>query len=377
MPGSSNEGRNQSLRFETANDVLNACRNLQRAAVVLLFAITGMRLNEVLTIRSGCVRRTRNHSVERIWLESVHRKYADRIQGDPARWLCGPVGARAVAVLERLSAPTRRESGLDYLIGPIAEAGRHRITNPHRAYRGGSAAIFFSPRGWWSRFLCQYGITGPDGKVAHIHAHQFRRTFARWCALCDSGTGLLALKDHFKHASILMTRHYARIDDELLLLYEAEKDRVRAETFDKVLRAEALGGTGGRLLKRKVDLAIEDGELPREFRGLAGAPVRAQRIKNWLQSGVQLRACAGHYCVPIDPLAVCDERKGVGCNKGVCPNAVFHPEHAPALAEKIRNDRRALDILNAVTPAAPYVAKLREHIRVQDKILRDIAGSTA
>ena len=97
--------------------------------------------------------------------------------------------------------------------------------------------------------------SGPH--LAHIHAHQFRRTFARGCALTDSSTGLLALQDHFKHASLAMTRHYAQIDDELLLMFEMEKDRIRAESFDRVLRTEALGGVGGRLIKRKIDTAIE------------------------------------------------------------------------------------------------------------------------
>ena len=352
--------------------VHDACRHLQTAAVALLFAITGMRLNELLTAQRGCVQRTVDGPVERIWIESMHSKYADRSTGDRARWLCGPIGEKAVAVLTRLSEPTRRESRTDYLIGPLAEHGRHRIKNVRRTYRGGSANTFFSPKQWWARFLRDHHIGGAEEKVAHIHAHQFRRTFARWCALSDSGTSLLALKDHFKHASILMTRHYAQIDDELLLLFELEKDRIRAESFDKVLRAEALGGVGGHLIKNKITHAIASGELPRNFRGVAGARVRADCIQSWLQSGVQMRACAGHYCLPIDPHVACGETDSMGCNKGVCRNAVFHPEHAPGLAEKIRNDQRSLGKLSAWTPAAPYVEQLREHIRVQKKILADI-----
>lgn len=350
----------------------NACRHLQTAAVALLFAITGMRLNELLTAERGCVQRTVDGTVERIWIGSMHSKYADRSTGDRACWLCGPIGEKAIAALTRLSEPTRRESRTDYLVGPLAEHGRHRIKNVRTTYRGGSANTFFSPKGWWARFLRDHRIGSTDRKVVHIHAHQFRRTFARWCALSDSGTSLLALKDHFKHASILMTRHYAQIDDELLLLFELEKDRIRAESFDKVLRAEALGGVGGHLIKNKVTHAIATGELPRNFRGVAGARIRAECIQSWLQSGVQMRACAGHYCVPIDPHVACGETHSMGCNKGVCRNAVFHPEHAPGLAEKIRNDQHSLEKLSAWTPAAPYVEQLREHIRVQGKILANI-----
>jgi len=353
-------------------NVINACRDLQLAAVVLLFAITGMRLNELLTIRVGCLKRTKDGEVDRFWIESTHSKYADRAHGENARWLCGPMGADAIAVLERLSEPVRRETDGDYLIGTIAEHGRHRITNARTRYGGGSANTILSARGWWGQFLRRHGIAGSSSRPTHIHAHQFRRTFARWCALSDSGTGLLALKDHFKHASLAMTRHYAQIDDELLLMFELEKDRIRAESFDRVLRTEALGGVGGRLIKRKIDDAIESGELPREFRGLAGAKLRSDCVKKWLESGVQLRACAGHYCVPIDPHVACAETSSLGCNKGTCRNAVFHPEHAPGLAEKLRLDRETLAKLAERAPGSAHVEQLREHIRVQAKILDGI-----
>jgi len=352
--------------------IFNACRDLQTAAVTLLFAITGMRLNELLTIKEGCLQRTFDGTIERIWIESIHSKFADRSSGDRVRWLCGPIGGKAIAVLTRLSEARRRESSTDFLIGPLAERGRHRIRSGPEAYRGGTATSFVLRKFWWGRFLREHNITGADGKVVHIHAHQFRRTFARWCALSDSNTSLLALKDHFKHASILMTRYYAQIDDELLILFELEKNRLSAESFDKVLRSEALGGVGGHLIKQKIDRAIAKGDLPRNFRGMAGSRIRANCIQNWLCSGVQMRACAGHYCVPIDPHATCRDTDSMGCNTGVCRNAVFHPEHAPGLAEKLRNDRRTLEKLSAWTPETPYVERLREHIRIQEKNLADI-----
>lgn len=184
-------------QLESVERVLDACRHLQTAAVALLFATTGMRLNELLTIKLGCIKHTIDGAVERVWIESMHSKYADRAGGDRARWLCGPMGEQAVAVLTRLSEPTRRESRTEYLIGPLAESGRHRIKNVRTSYKSGSANAFFSSKLWWRRFLHEHAISGAAGTVVHIHAHQFRRTFARWCALSDSSTGLLALKDHF------------------------------------------------------------------------------------------------------------------------------------------------------------------------------------
>ena len=60
------------------------------------------------------------------------------------------------------------------------------------------------------------------------------------------------------------------------------------------------------------------------------------------------------------------------CNKGTCRNAVFHPEHAPGLAEKLRLDRETLAKLAERAPGSAHVEQLHEHIRVQAKILDSI-----
>ena len=61
-------------------------------------------------------------------------------------------------------------------------------------------------------------IRGEDGLPYPLHAHQFRRTYARFVARSELGD-LLTLRDHFGHWSVDMAALYAdgyEADVELL-----------------------------------------------------------------------------------------------------------------------------------------------------------------
>jgi hypothetical protein len=75
--------------------------------------------------------------------------------------------------------------------------------------------------------------------------HQFRKTFARFVAVGDK-TGLLALKQHFKHVSIAMTDRYVGRDLELLELVDAEKQHGIRQALDELLGADCLAGKLGQ-----------------------------------------------------------------------------------------------------------------------------------
>jgi integrase len=78
-------------------------------------------------------------------------------------------------------------------------------------------------------FCADHSILGEDGKPYPLHAHQFRRTYARYVARAELGD-LLTLRDHFGHWSIDMTTYYAdgapdtfETDVELLKMVTTEK----------------------------------------------------------------------------------------------------------------------------------------------------------
>ena len=87
-----------------------------------------------------------------------------------------------------------------------------------------------------------------------------------------------------------------------------EEEKLLFESFDKALRAERMAGPGGARLKRKIDEAITDGRLPKEFRGEAGGYLRKDMIRNLVESGQRIYPCAAsNYCWFRPESALCTQ----------------------------------------------------------------------
>ncbi|WP_165419826.1 tyrosine-type recombinase/integrase, partial [Edaphobacter modestus] len=207
---------------------------LQTACFVLIAFATGMRLSELLSMREGCCQtETHPEQPSLVWLHSRVFKMQGVPDGREAKWLGGPVCAKAVQVLERLGSNVRRHARTPYLWLPIPSTyGRYRTSAPLL-----QPTILRRLR----LYVTMLGLKNSRGQTYHIHPHMFRRTFARYVVRYDT-TNLLALKEHFKHISLSMTDYYVGNDLELWMLMEEETDRVSIESFDKALRADQLAG---------------------------------------------------------------------------------------------------------------------------------------
>jgi hypothetical protein len=210
------------------------------------------------------------------------------------------------------------------------------------------------------------------GRLFHIHPHMFRRTFARYVARHDT-TNLLALKEHFKHLSLTMTDYYVGHDLELWMLMEEETEKVSFESFDKAMRADQLGGAGGARLKKKIDAAIAEGRLQKDFRGEAGNHLRKKMILDLAEAGQRIYPCAAsNYCWFQSESALCTEGNRPilkHCNPGACLNSIITLEHRPHW-EKVRRDCEAL--MELKPQAEPYQRALQDIHAVSSKILRDL-----
>jgi hypothetical protein len=200
----------------------------------------------------------------------------------------------------------------------------------------------------------------------------FRRTFARHVARHDT-TNLLALKEHFKHVSLSMTDYYVGSDLELWTLMVEEEEQLFFESFDKALRAEQMAGPGGARLKKKIDEAITQGRLPRDFRGEAGDHLRKEMIRNLVESGQRVYPCAAsNYCWFRPESALCTQEDHPllkRCNPGACTNSIITLEHKPHW-EKVRRDCE--DLMAQKPQAEPYQKALGDIHAVSSKILREL-----
>jgi hypothetical protein len=200
----------------------------------------------------------------------------------------------------------------------------------------------------------------------------FRRTFARHVARYDT-TNLLALKEHFKHASLWMTDYYVGSDLELWTLMMEEEEKLFFESFDKALQAKHLAGPGGVHLKKRIDEAIADGRLPREFRGEAGSHLRKEMIRDLVESGQRVYPCAAsNYCWFRPESALCTRGNHPllkRCNPGACTNSIITLEHKPHW-EKVERDCQ--ELLELKPQAEPYQRALQDIHAVSRKILGDL-----
>ena len=81
---------------------------LQTACFVLIAFATGMRVSEILSLREGCCETQKESGqADLVWLRSRVFKMQGVPEGRNAKWLGGPVCARAVRVLERLGKRVR------------------------------------------------------------------------------------------------------------------------------------------------------------------------------------------------------------------------------------------------------------------------------
>lgn len=339
--------------------------HLQAACFVLIAFATGMRISEILSLRQGCceIQKERGKP-DLVWLRSRVFKIQGAPAGRPAKWLGGPVSAKAVRVLERLLRRVRRKAKSPYLWQPTPAIWRDRAPKP-------LVAISIARR--LKGFLSLLGVKDAFGRPYHIHPHMFRRTFARHVARHDT-TNLLALQEHFKHASLWMTDYYVGSDHELWTLLVEEEEKLYVESFDKALRSDRLAGPGGSHLKKKIDEAIADGRLPKDFRGEAGSHLRKEMVRNLVESGQRVYPCAAsNYCWFRPESALCTQGSHpllTRCNPGACANSIITLEHKPYW-EKIQRDCE--DLMEQKPQAEPYQRALLDIHAVGATILRGLA----
>jgi hypothetical protein len=170
-----------------------------------------------------------------------------------------------------------------------------------------------------------------------------------------------------------MTDYYVGSDLELWTLMMEEEEKLFFESFDKALQAKHLAGPGGVHLKKRIDEAIADGRLPREFRGEAGSHLRKEMIRDLVESGQRVYPCAAsNYCWFRPESALCTRGNHPllkRCNPGACTNSIIALEHKPHW-EKVERDCQ--ELLELKPQAEPYQRALQDIHAVSRKILRDL-----
>jgi integrase len=345
---------------------LNAELVLLRAACFIVVAFsTGMRLSEILAMTRGCIRRekTANHG-DFYWIDSKLYKTQKVASGSARAWMCGPLAARAVDVLERKSVILKAKTPHIFLtVGSFvtvfkAEALNLRVINRYTALYD------------LKRFCASVGVK------TDIHPHRFRRSFARNIIRYTS-TPIPALRDHFHHWSIYMTDWYIGLDPELIEELEAERELLSMEAAEKIC-TQPVSGAGGRRWSRELEERIKDGRLPKNFKGKAGYEFRRKMITGLHASGMIVIPCGDFTnCIFQKDRALCTEGDYPvpnKCNAPDCPNSYILEENVPAHRKKLAKLEELYNDLSEAEKAGPAGLLYMRGITKQRRVLEPFEG---
>jgi integrase len=335
---------------------------LRTACYIVIDMFSGIRDSEMMSLAENSIApdRSKDDTMDIHWLHGTIYKTGMR----PKKWLVPPVVAEAVEVLTRLTAPMRKklrqeEPELEELIalprtGLDAGESLKRLMKRLYTVRNQKHKLFLSVATKYGnsisvlsgtmlnislkRFCADLGIRGHNGLPYPLHAHQFRRTYARLVARAELGD-LLTLRDHFGHWSIDMTTYYAdggadeyETDTELLEMVTNEKVNRQNEIMGSYLNSDTPLANGAHWMKEwraSVRTAANKEELIKEY---AGTITLNGTGHSWCVGNARGTGCGG--------LCVFEAQMCVDCNYGI-----IGQEHRPVWEgiRKQQNEALALD----------------------------------
>lgn len=327
-------------------------RMLQAACYIVCAYLSGMRDSEIQAMRVGCLSVTRSADgvIDRHRIHSLAYK-GKGPRGHPEEWVTISPVARAIDVMERLSARSRTHRATDALWPVLKIAGTRQthlgtdvpaLLNSFRAHLDaayGSAETSAIPR--------------VDGQAWHLTTRQFRRTLAWYIANRPFGT--VAGKIQYKHASIAMFEGYGGASASGFRR-EVEQERALGQLDDIVEHYEDFrrglrptGPASARILSEFARVQHALGDLP-------GRIVDRQRLRTLLGHLARtLHVGFLNDCFFDPTTAACLDRGRAAdrgtpilphCSPDRCPNACITHRHLPpwqasiAEAEHLLKDKR-------------------------------------
>ena len=211
-------------------------------AGIIIQSQTGLRINEVLSIQEGCVKRTSDgYDYMEVTLGKTEK-------GEPIihKVFINDLVKDAITELSEYTSELRKESGLKELF-------IQRVTRKHNAIdvlaKDGYQAYKLNP------FIKRYDIRDNKGALYPLKSHQFRATFVR--ELIKRKVPIAMIMKQYSHVSIEMTAHYLTLQEEEVK--EIYSDMILSpESKIAGLRAKEIKGKLDNLFHGKTEAEIDD-----------------------------------------------------------------------------------------------------------------------
>lgn len=273
-------------------------KDILTKAGIIIQSQTGLRINEVLSIQEGCVKRTSDgYDYMEVTLGKtekgepiIHKVFINELVKD------------SIIELSEYTAELRKESGLKELF-------IQRITKKHNAIdvlaKDGYQACKLNP------FIKRYDIRDNKGELYPLTSHQFRATFVR--ELIKRKVPIAMIMKQYSHVSIKMTAHYLTLQEE----------EVKEIYSDMILSPESkIAGLRAKEIKGKLD-DLFHGKTEDEIDDVITGLAKTMSF-NPLPTGVCLYDFRRGNCTDGD-----------GCFFYNCPNYITEVQFYPILKDEL------------------------------------------
>ena len=263
-------------------------------AGIIIQSQTGLRINEVLSIQEGCVKRTSDgYDYMEVTLGKTEK-------GEPIihKVFINDLVKNTIVELSEYTAELRKESGLKELF----IIRNHGIRALNGAKWNGNRL---------SHFIERYDIRDNKGELYPLTSHQFRAMFTR--ELIKRKVPIAMIMKQYSHVSIEMTAHYLTLQEE----------EVKEIYSDMILNPESkIAGLRAKEIKGKLD-DLFHGKTEAEIDDVITDLAKTMSF-NPLPTGVCLYDFRRGNCTDGD-----------GCFMYNCPNYITEVQFYPILKDEL------------------------------------------
>lgn len=358
--------------------VAQLMRRVQDACFIAITYTSGARVSEVRRAMPGSVRLLKHtdgsehayyfapRSKRRRRGASINREDQDN---PDAPWILSAAATRALEVLERLSEPLRRRSGIQSLWVSFSGSGLWPQGLPRRGFHVLSGNALNDRLKAFAAFV---GLSAMTGWTGRLHSHMGRKCLARFIAMRDR-TALEDLALQFSHLSAhSVDIGYARPDSEYRRLIREEL----AEDLEKEAIATA------QLPPSHIYHSMDEAKFlqwHQRFAKLAGQLRRKDELIRLIAKGAAVFPGLWGGCAYRSATSACHggehgpnpvERSPLTCKS--CTNFRALPEHAPWW-HAYKQD--CLNFLSVSGTPEQTKLLLRQRLAHANEVLGRIAGA--
>lgn len=273
-------------------------KDILTKAGIIIQSQTGLRINEVLSIRQGCVHTTNDgYDYMEVTLSKTEK-------GEPIihKVFINELVKNAIEELEEYTKELREESGIKELFLTKSMKLKNNIV-VYKSDRFGEVKL--------NPFIKRWDIRDSKGNLYPLKSHQFRATFVR--ELIKQKVPIAHIMKQFSHVSIEMTSHYLTLQEE----------EVKEIYSDMILGKDSkIAGLRAKEIKAKLD---------EQFRGKTEQEI--DDIVSNLSKSMSFNPLPTGVCLYDFRRGNCSD--GDGCFFYNCPNYVTEVKFYPILKQEL------------------------------------------